>query len=197
MIIKLKEIAEIRGRVGWKGYTINDLTDNGPLVLGANDIDEHNALNLSSAKHLTREKFEESPEIMIQKNDILVVKVGSTIGKVCIIDKEIGEASINPNCVIVRAKNINSHYLYYFLCSPAGKSYLLNNSSSSAQSALNQKDLGNFKLELPCIEKQNKIAKVLNAFDNQIKKNNEMVQKLQCFKPASNFSENGGMRYVG
>ena len=79
----LSDVAEIRGRVGWKGYTIEDLTDKGPLVLGANDITADNRLSLSDAKHLTREKYEESPEIFVKLDDILVVKVGSTIGKVC------------------------------------------------------------------------------------------------------------------
>ena len=105
----LGSIAEIRGRVGWKGYTVNDLTDSGPLVLGANEITSDNQLNLSTVKHLTREKYEESPEIFVKKDDILVVKVGSTIGKVAIVNNDLGEASINPNCVIVRAIEINPY----------------------------------------------------------------------------------------
>lgn len=172
----LSDVAEIRGRVGWKGYTIEDLTDKGPLVLGANDITADNRLSLSDAKHLTREKYEESPEIFVKLDDILVVKVGSTIGKVCIIDSEIGEASINPNCVIVRAKKINPYYLYYFLCTPTGRAFLINNSTASGQPALNQTNLR--KLEVPIMElpQQNSLIEFLNAIKNLIIINEKIIE---------------------
>lgn len=177
--VELKDVAEIRGRVGWKGYTIEDLVDEGPLVLGANDITVDNQLNLSQVKHLTREKFEESPEIMIKKNDILVVKVGSTIGKVTIINKELGEASINPNCVIVRANKINPYYLYYFMCSPEGKAFLINNSAASGQPALNQTDLKKMKIPYIEIDKQEKISYILNKINNKIENNNKINEELE------------------
>ena len=55
----------------------------------------------------------------------------------------------------------------------------------------------NHPITLPELDKQKKIAAVLVSLDKQIKRNKEMVQKLQCFKPALNFSENGGMEYAG
>ena len=174
----LKDIAEIRGRVGWKGYTVEDLVDEGPLVVGANDITTDNQLDLSNVKHLTRKKYEESPEIFIKKNDILVVKVGSTIGKVCIIDQDIGESSINPNCVIVRPNSIDPYYLYCYLCSPAGKAYLLNNSSASGQPALNQKDLGGMPIPIIGIGEQIRIAKIIHNINKKIRNNNKIVSKI-------------------
>lgn len=173
---RLGDVAEVRGRVGWKGYTVEDLTDDGPLVLGANDITSDNRLSLANVKHLTREKYEESPEIFVELNDVLVVKVGSTIGKVCIIDDEIGEASINPNCVIVRAKDINPYYLYYFLCTPTGRAFLINNSVASGQPALNQTNLK--KLEIPEMDqmKQEKTIGVLNAIKKCIVINEKIIE---------------------
>lgn len=176
--VALRDIAEIRGRVGWKGYTVEDLVDEGPLVVGANDITTDNQLDLTNVKHLTRKKYEESPEIFIKKNDILVVKVGSTIGKVCIIDQDIGESSINPNCVIVRPTNIDSYYLYCYLCSPAGKAYLLNNSSASGQPALNQKDLGDMPVPMIGINEQIRITKIIHNINKKIRNNNEIVSKI-------------------
>jgi len=119
--VKLHEIVKIAGRVGWKGYTVEDLRDEGPWVIGANDITSDNRLDLSKAKHISREKYEESPEIKIDLNDILIVKVGSTIGKVAIVNREIGEACINPNSVILKNCKINPSYLYYYLISSAGQ----------------------------------------------------------------------------
>ena len=52
-------------------------------------------------------------------------------------------------------------------------------------------------ISLPDMNVQKKIGAILASIDAQIKRNNEMVQKLQCFKPTLNFSINGGMSYVG
>lgn len=174
-MIKLGEIAEIRGRVGWRGYTVADLIDSGPLVIGANEITSDNQLNLTNAKHLTREKYEESPEIFIQRDDILVVKVGSTIGKVCIIDKEIGEASINPNCVIVRATKISPYYLYLYLSSPEGRAFLTNNSSASGQPALNQTTLKKMPVYVPDISVQKKAEEIIYPINHLCELNQSII----------------------
>ena len=178
-MVPLGELVELHGRVGWKGYTVADLTDEGPLVLGANDITTDNQLDLSNVKHLTREKYEESPEIFVQKDDILVVKVGSTIGKVGIINKDLGEASINPNCVIVRATKINPYYLYYYMCSPAGYDFLIKNSAASGQPALNQATLRT--MQVPVIEDshQRMIADFLNSINNKIENNKAICDDLE------------------
>jgi type I restriction enzyme S subunit len=177
---KLDEIVKIAGRVGWKGYTVEDLRDEGPWVIGANDITIDNQLDLSKAKHISREKYEESPEIMIEKDDILIVKVGSTIGKVAIVNKEIGEACINPNSVILKNCKVNPSYLYYYLISPAGQSFLKNNSSASAQSALNQMTLKEMPVELPDEKTQIKVGKILNDLNSKIELNNRINAELEA-----------------
>ena len=178
--VRLEEIVKIAGRVGWKGYTVDDLRDNGPWVIGANDITTENRLDLTKAKHISREKYEESPEIMIAKNDILIVKVGSSIGKVAIVNKDIGEACINPNSVILKNCKINPYYLYYYLTSSAGQSFLKNNSSASAQSALNQTTLKEMLIELPEQYIQNNVASILNNLNSKIELNNRINAELEA-----------------
>ncbi|MBK7909025.1 restriction endonuclease subunit S [Candidatus Pollutiaquabacter sp.] len=178
--VKLHEIVKIAGRVGWKGYTVEDLRDEGPWVIGANDITSDNRLDLSKAKHISREKYEESPEIKIDLNDILIVKVGSTIGKVAIVNREIGEACINPNSVILKNCKINPSYLYYYLISSAGKSFLRNNSSASAQSALNQMTLKEMLIDIVDENTQVNISSILNNLNSKIELNNRINAELEA-----------------
>lgn len=177
--IPLSELCKISGRVGWKGYTVYDLRDEGPWVIGANDITSDHTLDLSEAKHISREKFEESPEIMIELNDILIVKVGSTIGKIAIVNRYIGEACINPNTVLLKNCTINPYYLYYYLISSAGQSFIKNHSSASAQPALNQTDLKNMPVVVYDINNQNKIADCLNDINAKIELNNKINYELE------------------
>jgi type I restriction enzyme, S subunit len=178
--VKLSEIVKIAGRVGWKGYTVDDLREEGPWVIGANDITTDNRLDLSKAKHISREKYEESPEIKIELNDILIVKVGSTIGKVAIVNRDIGEACINPNSVILKNCKINSSYLYYFLISSAGQAFLRNNSSASAQSALNQLTLKEMLIDLVDERSQENISALLNNLNSKIELNNRINAELEA-----------------
>ena len=83
--VKLKHISQIRGRVGWKGYTAEDLVDDGALVIGAKHIQDFH-LDLSDAEHLSWSKYYESPEIMVKVNDLLLVQRGS-LGKAVLIQR--------------------------------------------------------------------------------------------------------------
>ena len=178
--VKLSEICKISGRVGWKGYTVEDLKTSGPWVIGANDITANHTLDLSKAKHISREKYEESPEIMIELNDILIVKVGSTIGKIAIVHKDIGEACINPNTVLLKKCSINPFYLYYYLISSAGQAFIKNHSSASAQASLNQTDLKEMPVIIYDLKIQNQIANSLNAFNLKIEVNNKINAELEA-----------------
>jgi len=180
-IVALSELCKISGRVGWKGYTVDDLREDGPLVIGANDIDSNHQLDLKEVKHISREKYQESPEIMIDKYDILIVKVGSTIGKVAIVDQDLGEACINPNTVLLKNCKINPFYIYYTLISSYGLSFLLNNSSASAQPALNQTTLKEMPIHLPEDENWiNNITNSLNRINAKIKLNNRINLELEA-----------------
>jgi type I restriction enzyme S subunit len=117
-INKLENIAVIKGRVGWRGYKKEDLRDSGPLVIGAKHITDTNRLDLHEPTYISKEKYEESPEIKLKVGDVLLVQRGS-LGKVAFIAGDIGPATINPSMVIIRSKNFNSHYIYYALCSGA------------------------------------------------------------------------------
>lgn len=176
-VVKLKDVCNIKGRIGWKGYTTEDLTDFGPYVFGANEITDDNKISLDNVKHITREKYEESPEIMVKKDDILVVKVGNTIGKVAILDEDYGEVTINPNCVSLQDISINPYYLYYLLCTKYAKSFLINHATASAQPALNQTDLKELPVYLS--ENEDKIAYILKCLDSKIKLNNKINTELE------------------
>jgi len=39
---KLKQFCNVRGRVGWKGCTVDDLRSDGPLTLGPTYISKNN-----------------------------------------------------------------------------------------------------------------------------------------------------------
>jgi type I restriction enzyme, S subunit len=182
--VQLGTICDVKGRIGWRGYTVQDLRDEGPLVIGATQISADQKLDLSKPVFLSREKYLESPEIIIEKDDIIVVKVGNTIGKVAIVSRDIGEACINPNTVLLKRISCNPYFLYYFLISADGQSYLKNNSSASAQPALNQTMLKQMPVRLPKRPIQDAIAEILATLDEKIELNRQTNATLEAIAQA-------------
>ena len=171
--VQMKNVVDIRGRVGWKGYKKEDLRENGPLVLGATHLTDSGDLDLSAPVFLSREKYEESPEIVLQRNDLIFTQRGNTIGKVGLVEHDIGEATINPCVLILRPQNVNPIYLksYFVMDETKDDMWLLN--SGSAQPMITQKGIGDYYMMLPPKELQDSFA----DFVKQVDKSKVVVQR--------------------
>jgi len=180
----IDELADIRGRVGWKGYTKKDLRNVGPLALGAKHIDSQNRLDLSDPTHLSREKYLESPEIFVFQGDVLIVQRG-TIGRVVFIDRDIGEATINPSMVLLRSKRVIPAYLYYQLISSRGQNQILLDTSSTGVPMITQRQIGAFTIPLPSSEEQRAISNALTDSDALIASLDALIAKKRDLKQAA------------
>lgn len=99
--------------------------------------------------------------------------------------------------VVPFEEKLDKIYCYYLLSSNLIKKQL---SAGAQQTKIRHTSPDKIKAcvaPVPNIDIQRKIGNILNSIDSQIKKNDDMVQKLQCFKPALNFSLNGGTSYAG
>lgn len=76
---KLENHLIIKGRIGWKGLKVSEYVENGPCIIGGLQIKEL-GIAWEECAHITNERYDESPEIMLKENDILMTKDG-TIGK--------------------------------------------------------------------------------------------------------------------
>ena len=101
-INKLKNISSIYGRIGFRGYTVNDLVSEGEgaITLSPSNIEEQK-LKLDKLTYISWEKYEESPEIKVYNEDIVFVKTAS-VGKVAYIEGLLEKATINPQFVVFK-----------------------------------------------------------------------------------------------
>ena len=182
--VPLKKVAEVRGRVGWKGYKKEDLQESGPLVLGATHLTENGNIDLSSPVYLSRDKYEESPEIMLHRNDLVFTQRGNTIGKVGLVKEEIGEATINPCVLILRPTNIHPIYLDVYFIMDEVKKDMWRLNAGSAQPMITQKGISEYLLMLPPIELQNQFAAFVECVDQQKQSVQKSLEKLELMKKA-------------
>jgi len=160
---RLGEICETNGRIGWKGLTASEYKKSGPLFLSVHSLNYGDYVDYSQAFHITQERYDESPEIMLQDNDILICKDGAGIGKLGIIRNLEEQATINSSLLLIRKyKNINSKYIYYFLLSSHFQKIVNERIMGATTPHLYQRDIVGFFFALPPLSEQKRIVAKLD-----------------------------------
>nr|WP_318707138.1 restriction endonuclease subunit S [uncultured Treponema sp.] len=175
---------EIFGRIGFRGYTINDIVDEGfgAITLSPSNI-QNNKMDYSKCTYLSWAKYEESPEIKIFDGDILIVKTGSTYGKSAIVKNLRKKATINPQFVVLKKIKCSNELLSYLIQNPIIQSQIEEAIVGGAIPTLSQKQIASFKLPLPpTLAEQQKIAKALSDVDNVITTLEKLITKKKNLK---------------
>ena len=183
---KLKYILKSQGRIGFKGYTTSDLVDadEGALTLGASHLDWEGNIKLADPVFISWKKYYESPEIMVYKNDIIIVQRGSTCGKVALIKDDLGPTTINPSLVLL--KQIIGNPEYVFLAIKVVLNGILNLVSNTAIPMLTQFQINNIEIPMPKVEEQETIVALVHEgtmkIDAVISVKYEEIEKLKEYK---------------
>ena len=186
---KIKNISNIKGRIGWQGLTTSDYINEGPYLITGTDIDEQKGtIKWNSCVHISNDRYNEAPEIHVLPNDLLITKDG-TIGKLAIVTENV-EASLNSGIMLIRSKGkykYNVKYLYYLLKSNYFWDwYNSNQRGNSTIKHLYQEQFSNFSVYLPDLEIQKKIVKYLDnqwsKLDKVIEYRRQIIEKLEEYK---------------
>ena len=186
-VTPLHFLCDIFGRIGYRGYTLKDITDkdNGVITLSPSNI-INQKLDLRRCTYLSCEKYEESPEIKVYKNDIVFVKT-SSIGKCAVYDSN-EPATLNPQLVVVKNIKCNERFLYYSLISDNIQFDTLSAAMGSVIPTITQKAIGNFKIPLPPLPEQQRIADFLDTkcgiLDRTIDAVSRQIEDLEKYKKA-------------
>lgn len=149
-----------------------------------------------NAKNVTKEgfKFNENKFISSEKDSILrkgklerndiVLTTRGTVGNRAIFTTDIkyDNIRINSGMVLLRANKIEPHYLYSYMKSIQFDKQLKQIMFGSAQPQLTVKDINEFKVSLPSIQEQERIANFLTKVDKIIEKQDEKVKNLENYK---------------
>lgn len=183
-IKKLKAIADIKGRIGFRGYTNSDLVERGE---GAITLSPSNIINGKMSYHkcsyLSWHKYYESPEIMVENGHILFVKTGSSYGKTAFVTDLPMEATINPQFSLIKPKGVDSYFLNYAISSQYFKLQVERGVIGSTIPTISQSAIGSMLVLMPPQDEQLEITKYLNSLfldlDSLIVNCERMISLLQ------------------
>ncbi len=181
-IDRIKNIGSVNGRVGWKALKASEYVDEGFFFLSTPNIKDIE-IDFTNVNYITAERYFESPEIMLQINDVLLVKDGSTLGIVNVIKNLPSEGTVNSSIAVLRFKNQNSVFIYYFLNSNFIQEIIQLKKDGMGVPHLFQKDINNFEIFLPPLPEQTAIANYLDLKTSTIDKKTELLnQKIETYK---------------
>ena len=183
-ITNINEQCEVFGRIGFRGYTTNDLVEKGQgaISLSPSNI-KGTSLNIEKENtYISMFKYEESPEIKIYNNDIIFVKTGSSYGKVALIEGLNELATINPQLIVLKNIKCNNKVLCELLNDNRIQIQVEQTVVGGTIPTLSQAEFKKYKFYLPQENEQNKIGKLLKLLDKKIELQTKKIENLKLFK---------------
>jgi type I restriction enzyme S subunit len=133
------------------------------LFLSVHCLNYGDYVDFRDAFHISQARYDESPEIMLQVGDILLCKDGAGIGKLGIIDRLPGPASINSSLLLIRAnEGVEPKYLYNALCSPIFQNVVQERIDGATTPHLYQREIKQLEIPLPPLVEQKRVVALLD-----------------------------------
>ena len=185
-LLKIKDIASVHGRIGWKGLKREEYTETGPLMLSVWSLIDDYPYGIDYSININRLssfRYDESPEIKLKNGDVLLAKDGD-IGRVGYVQSLSEPSTVNSHVVVVRTKSneIKSEFLYWFMNSPIFQTYCKSFTSGTTVPLLSQSNIKDATIPIPSLNEQSTISSILYSFSNIIYKNKIYNKKIQHIK---------------
>ena len=121
---------------------------------------------------------------MIPVNTVVIALAGQgkTRGTVALTKIEL--CTNQSLCAIINKSEYNSEYLFHYLSSQYQELRKISSGGDASRGGLNLKLVGSYRVPLPCIEEQQKIADCLSSIDSLIQTQQKVVTTWQQRKKA-------------
>lgn len=167
--VSFNQVIVPKARIGWQGLKKHEYLRSGYSYLISGTDFKDGTITLNNISYVSKERYDMDVNIQVTENDVLVTKDG-TIGKVAMVPALSKPATLNSGVFVFRTEpQLAPAFLYRVLISSVFKEFIDILSAGSTIKHLYQKDLKNFKFEMPKdIKEQRAISAVLTAMDKEI-----------------------------
>ena len=183
---KLGDSCKLNGRIGFRGYTEKDIISKeagGVLTFSPTNIVDNKLTIECKNTYITREKYDESPEIKISNGDILFVKTGSTLGKSALVAGLKEDASINPQIVVMHVEKDTENFMSNVLITDRVMKQVAAVKIGGAVPTMTETELKNFTYFAPAEkEEKKKIGDHFRTLDNLITLHQRKCEETKILK---------------
>lgn len=119
----------------------------------------------------------------VQEHDVLLNITGASIGRCTYVPKGFGEANVNQHVCILRSnEKIYYKYLAYFMNSSLGQRQIFLEQAGQTREGLNYQQIRAFSITVPSMIEQEKIANIINNFNQKVNNERKKLDTLQYLK---------------
>ncbi|HIF9332050.1 restriction endonuclease [Photobacterium damselae] len=180
----LVELGNVCSRVsvGHVGKTSEYYTDNSGVPFLRTQNVSKTGLELSDIKYVTNDFHSRLKKSQLVEGDVILSRVISSQINCAVIPPNFGEANC-ANIILARPTKelLDSKFLYYYLISEFTQKELLKNQVGSAQSVVNTGVFKSWKIPLPPLEEQKRIAAILDKADAIRQKRKQAIELADEF----------------
>ena len=142
--------------------------------LSVKDFNDENRYVYSTEKSITEEGLNNSSTKLLKKDDIIISARG-TVGELAMIPFPM---AFNQSCYGIRAKeDIDSIFLYYLIKNSVRKLKVMTH--GSVFDTITKDTFANIEVDIPDIETQHRIAKMLTDIDDKVENNQRINNNLE------------------
>lgn len=184
-VSRLGYVATVKARLGWKGLKAEEYLDDGFALLSTPNIKGEHEIDFENVNYISRQRYLESPEIIIESGDVLLAKDGSTLGIVNAVRGLPKPSTVNSSIAVIRPNAIlvNSLFLFRWLTSAFIQETIALVKDGQGVPHLFQEDIRKFRILLPPLANQIAIADFLDKetsrIDALIFKKERQIELLQ------------------
>lgn len=156
--------------------------DGVPYLYGTNV--RANRLDFRSLRYITHQFHREQEKTNLKEGDLLTVQSGH-IGTTAVVTKEMEGANCHA-LIVTRLiiDKVEPNFLSYYLNSEIGIARMRGLVVGSTIVHINTKDLKKFRVLLPKLEEQTKIAQILSTWDQAIETTEKLIENSKAQKNA-------------
>lgn len=143
--------------------------------LSVKDFNNDNRLVYETNEQITEEGLKHSSATLVKKGTVIISARG-TVGELCQVSRDM---TFNQSCFGLEAieKYTTNEYVYYWF--KYKTNYIKSNTHGSVFDTINRKTFENLSIELPIIEYQKRVVKILKSIDDKIELNRNIITNLE------------------
>lgn len=166
--------------IQWQG---SDYVDEGIPFLRTENVSEHGAIDLIGCKFITPQTHQKMRRSQFQVGDI-VISIASTLGRCALITEDVVPANTNQDLALVRLNNSGAsrEFVLKYMLGRAVQKQIAVVAQGATRLNLNLKQISEFRIALPDLPEQQKIAEILSTWDTAIEKLDALIEKKRELK---------------
>lgn len=164
----------------------NEMVSAGIPFLTSKVLGGDGKINKEKFDYITPEKHAQLKKAQITKHDVLFTNRGANVGVIAITDESLSDANIGPQLTLIRAnrEQLKHSFLYFALKGEYFQKQVKGQDSGSAMNFFGIKATEKFKILVPPLPEQRKIAKILSTWDQAIATTECLIATSQQQKKA-------------